>query len=154
MRPGYAPAMLSTGLVLLRRNQRDAAREMFIDTLQSDPQCADAANELGLLSAQSREFEDARKWFERAIQAVPGHAEAVNNLGVLYAQLREYPDALAAFRYGIRNNPDNEPLHLNMARICMIVGEREEARAVLIEFLDRQPGSMPARRLLDELAVR
>jgi tetratricopeptide (TPR) repeat protein len=154
IRPDYAPAMLSTGLILLRRNQRDSAREMFLETLRSDPQCADAANELGLLSAQSREFEDARKWFERAIQAVPGHAEAVNNLGVLYAQLREYPDALAAFRYGIRNNPDNEPLHLNMARICMIVGEREEARAVLIEFLDRQPASTPARRLLDELAVR
>jgi tetratricopeptide (TPR) repeat protein len=154
IRPGYAPAIVSAGLVLLRKNDPSVAREMFLKAWDTDPKCAEAANELGLMAAQANQLDDARNWFHRALEAVPGHAEAVNNLGVFYAQIHQYPDAIAALRYGIQYNPANEPLHLNLARILMIMGQRDEARAVLDKLLERHPESTLGRRLLIELEAR
>ena len=154
LKPGYAPAMVSTGLVLLRQKNPAAARAAFLQAFEADPKSAEAANELGLLAAQSNERDAARDWFHRAIEAVPGHAEATNNLGVFYAQIRQYADSVAAFRYGIGHNPGNEALHLNLARVYMMIGQREEARGVLQELLERRPDSTMARKLLGELEGR
>ena len=151
---GYAPAILSEGLVLLHRREPSAARASFLRALDADPKCAEAANELGLLAAQSNQPDEARNWFHRAIEAVPGHAEAVNNLGVFYAQMHQYSDAVAALRYGLQYNPGNEPLYLNLTRIFMIMGQREDARAVLAQLLERHPESALGRKLLTELEAR
>jgi Flp pilus assembly protein TadD len=154
MHPGYAPAILGEGLVLLQRKEPSAARAAFLKTLDVDPKCAEAANELGLLAAQSNQLDEARNWFHRAIEAVPGHAEAVNNLGVFYAQIRQYPDAVAALRYGLQYNPGNEPLYLNLTRIFMIMGQRDDARAVLAQLLERHPENALGHKLLTELEAR
>ena len=151
---GYAPAIVSEGLSLLRKDDPRAARAAFLRALEADPKSAEAANELGLIAAQSNRLDEARNWFHRAIESVPGHAEAVNNLGVLYAQLRQYPDAVAALRYGLQYNPGNEALHLNLARLFQLTGQRDEARAVLAELLERHPESAAGRKIAGELEVR
>ena len=61
---------------------------------------------------------------------------------------------MAAFRYGIGHNPGNEALHLNLARVYMMIGQREEARGVLQELLERRPDITMARKLLGELEGR
>ena len=151
MHPGYAPAIVDIGIVQLRKNDPAAARETFLRAMAVDGKCAEAANELGLLAAQANQLDEARNWFHKAIEAVPGHAEAVNNLGVFYAQIRQYSDAVAAFQYGIQYNPANEALHLNLSRIFLIMGQRENARMVLTELLERRPDSAPGRKLLNEI---
>ena len=60
-------------------------------------------------------------------------------------------DAIAAFRYGIKMNPDDETLYLNLGRIYVTVGERDQTRAVLAQLLDRKPGSAVATKALTEL---
>jgi len=154
MKPGYAPAIVNIGMAELQRNDPSAAHKEFLRAMEADPKCAEAANELGLLAAQANQLDEARNWFHRAIEAVPGHAEAVNNLGVFYAQIRQYPDAVAAFRYGLQYNPASEPLHLNLARIFLITGQKEEARMVLTELLERRPDSTAGQKQLNELEAR
>ena len=63
-------------------------------------------------------------------------------------------DAVAAFRYGIGLNPDDDELYLNLARIYVIMGEREKARAVLEELMERKPGNATATKALAELGAR
>jgi cytochrome c-type biogenesis protein CcmH/NrfG len=76
----------------------------------------------------------------------------VNNLGVLYAQY--YGDAVAAFRYGLSYPPDNDALNLNLARVYMINGEREQAHEVLAHFLELHPNNTLARSLLRQTEPR
>ena len=63
-------------------------------------------------------------------------------------------DAVAAFRYGIQNNPGDETLYLNLGRIYVTMGEREQARAVLAQLLDKKPDSKIASKALAELDAR
>ena len=60
-------------------------------------------------------------------------------------------DAIAAFRYGIKTNPDDDELYLNLARIYVTMGERDKARMALNELVERKPGSPTATRALAQL---
>ena len=96
----------------------------------------------------------ARQWFQQAMEAQPDHPGAINNLGVLYARIGQPNDSIAAFRYGIQTNPDDDELYLNLARIYVTMGERDKARAVLEQLLERKPGNAIATRALGELEAR
>ncbi len=73
---------------------------------------------------------------------------------MLYAKLGQPNDAIAAFRYGIRTNPDDDELYLNLARIYVTMGQRDKARAVLNQLLERKPGNATATKALAELEAR
>lgn len=82
-----------------------------------------------------------------------GPLRALNNLGVLFAQKGQYDDSVAVLRYGIAKLPDDESLHLNLARVYAMTGRRETAIGILNELLDRKPASGAAvRRLLEDLS--
>ena len=101
-------------------------RRMFQRALEFDPKCADAMNQLGTAGGQCRTICPARAaGSSSAIEAQQDHPGAINNLGVLYAKTGQPNDAIAAFRYGMKMNPDDDELYLNLARIYVTMGERE-----------------------------
>ena len=150
----YAPAMVSIGALLGRKNDESGARAMFSKAMQTDPHCADAANQLGLMAIRARNSDDARQWFQRAIEAQPDHSGALNNLGVLFAQTGRYDDSIAVFLFGIERLPDDEPLHLNLARVYAMAGQRDRAVEMLNGFVERNPKSALARKVLGDLSGR
>jgi FimV-like protein len=111
-------------------------------------------NQLGLLAAGSNDLPGARRWFQQAIEVQQDHPGAINNLGVLYAKMGQPNDSIAAFRYGIKTNPDDDELYLNLARIYVTMGEREQARGVLNALMEQKPGNATATKALRELEAR
>ena len=132
----------------------NGAREMFSKAIETDPHCAEAANQLGLLAIRSHDSDKARQWFQRAIEAQPDHAGALNNLGVLFAQTGRYDDSVAVFRFGIERIPDDEPLNVNLARVYATEGQRDRAISILSGYLERNPDSTLAHRVLGQLTER
>jgi tetratricopeptide (TPR) repeat protein len=82
------------------------------------------------------------------------YAPALNNLGVLYLKMGQPGDAIAAFRYGLREAPDDDELYLNLGRLYVQAGERDKARGVIMEWLERKPGYEKAQRALREVDSR
>jgi FimV-like protein len=154
MRRDYPPAYVGAGELYAKLEDKSNARRMFDRAVEIDPRCADAMNQLGLLAVSANDLLNARQWFQRAIEAQRDHPGAINNLGVLYAKTGQPNDSIAAFRYGIKVNPDDDELYLNLARIYVTMGEREKARAVLNELMERKPGSAIATKALRELEAR
>ncbi|HKD08311.1 MAG TPA: FG-GAP-like repeat-containing protein [Bryobacteraceae bacterium] len=152
--PGYPPAMVSIGILLLRKNDEGAARKMFANALELDPLSAEAANQLGLLAIRAHDTDGARQWFQRAIEAQPDHSGALNNLAVLFAQTGRYDESISVFRFGIDRLPDDEPLNVNLARVYAIAGQRDLAVDTLESYLERNPGSGLARKVLSDLVGR
>src|ERR1035441_8622844 len=111
-------------------------------------------NKLGLMLAKAGQSEEARRLFEQAISIRRDDATAINNLGVLYTNTGRTNDAVAAFRYGIQVAPDEDILYLNLSRMWLRMGEREKARGVMRELLDRKPENAVALRALKELEVQ
>lgn len=154
MRRDYPAAYVGAGEVYAKLEDSSNARRMFQRAVEIDAKCADAMNQLGLLAAGANDLAEARQWFQRAIEAQRDHPGAINNLGVLYAKTGQPNDSIAAFRYGIKMNPDDDELYLNLARIYVTMGEREKARAVLNELMERKPGNATATKALRELEAR
>ena len=154
IRPESAYALANAAQAQARLGDLPGAEKRFRLALQLDPNDAETANQLGLMLAKTGRATEARDLFQRAITLRGDHAAAINNLGVLYMQMQKPDDALAAFLYGVKEAPDDETLCLNLARVYSGRGETEKAREVLLEFLDRKPGSELARKALEQLGAR
>jgi Flp pilus assembly protein TadD len=109
---------------------------------------------LGVQFADKGLYPEARDLFERAISIQRDNTSAINNLGVLYIKMGQVADAVAAFRYGIRAAPEDDMLYLNLGRVYIQNGERDKARALMTEWLDRNPNNQAAQRAMRELDSR
>jgi Flp pilus assembly protein TadD len=93
----------------------------------------------------------AYQYLERALQLRPAYPEALNNRGVLYLRTRRRDEAVKSFEECIRVAPSFDQAYLNLARVYAIEGDKEKARAVLLELLKQHPGHAQAEQALDQL---
>jgi len=155
LRPDYAPALVNSGETYLKLDDRPAAQTASPRRPQSRPPNAPTPpTSSALLAAESNDLEAARQRFQQAIEAQRDHTGAINNLGVLYARMGQPQNSIAAFRFGLKADPDDDQLYLNLARIYVTMGERDQARAVLNQLMDRKPGNAIAAKALNQLAGR
>ncbi len=152
--PDSTYALANAAQAAVRLGDAAKAESLFQRALELDPNDADASNQLGLLYAKQERFAEAKKLFQRAIELERAHVAAINNLAVLYLRLNQPSEAIAALRYGIRAAPKAEDSYMNLARIHVQRGDREQARTVLEQLLEVDPRNATARRGLEELDRR
>jgi tetratricopeptide (TPR) repeat protein len=140
--------------IQLDAGRLEDARSALQKLLAVPPRSAVAADSLGLRFAEKSLYGEARSLFQRAISVQRNYASAFNNLGVLYLKMGQPGDAIAAFRYGIREAPEEDMLYLNLGRVYIQSGDRDKAREVIMEWLDRKPGNKNAERALREVDSR
>jgi len=104
-----------------------------------------------MVFAQTDDTERAYRYLQIALKLRPAYPEALNNLGVLYLRTRRRDDAVAKFEECIRVAPGFDQSYLNLARVYSLEGNREKARAVLIDLLKQHPDHEQAKQLLDQL---
>jgi tetratricopeptide (TPR) repeat protein len=147
-------ALTAIAQIHLAAGRLEEARSTLRRILATPPQSSSAADSLGVQFGDKGLYPEARDLFERAISLQRENTSAINNLGVLYVKMGQIADAVAAFRYGIRTAPDDDMLYLNLGRIYVQNGEREKARALMAEWLDRNPANEAAQRAMRELNSR
>jgi FimV-like protein len=81
----------------------------------------------------------------------PSYPEALNNLGVLYLRTRRTQEAIASFEQSIRVAPAYDQSYLNLARVYALLGDKDKARAVLLELLKQHPEHSQAKEQLIQL---
>ena len=122
---------------------------MFQRALDLDPKCADAMNQLGLLAAASRTIWRARgagsSRRSKRSRIIPARSTISR---VLYAKIGPAQRCHRGFPLRHQMNPDDDELYLNLARIYVMMGERDKARAVLGELMERKPGNATATKAL------
>ena len=147
-------ALTAIAQIHLGAGRMEQARSTVRRILATPPQSSSAADSLGVQFADKGLYPEARDLFERAISIQRDNTSAINNLGVLYIKMGQVADAVAAFRYGIRAAPDDDMLYLNLGRVYIQNGERDKARALMTEWLDRNPNNQAAQRAMRELDSR
>jgi tetratricopeptide (TPR) repeat protein len=152
--PENERAWMAITQIHLDAGRADDARGTLRKLLAAPPRSAVAADNLGKDFAEKSLYPEARSLFQRAILAQRNYAPALNDLGVLYLKMGQPTDAIAAFRFGIREAPDEDMLYLNLGRVYLQSGERDKARGVIMEWLERKPGDENARRALREVDSR
>lgn len=154
LNPQLSTALVNAGQAHAALGRPVDAEALFSRALAQNPNDAAAANQMGELKARQKQEAEARHWFQQAIAARRDYTPAINNLGALYRRIGQPDDAIAAFRYGMEVAPEEEASYLNLAGLYSGQGNRESARAVMENLLQRQPGNATARQALRELEGR
>jgi Flp pilus assembly protein TadD/peroxiredoxin len=151
IKPNYATALLNLGNLYRRARNFSEAENLLGRALQAEPDNPEANYNLGMLYAQQSQFPKASEYFERALSLRPDYPDALNNLGVLLVRQGRYSEAQEKFADCIRVAPNLDQGYLNLARLYAVMNDKEKARSVLQDLLQRQPENKIARQSLEML---
>lgn len=122
------------------RNYSDV-ETLYRATLERNPDCILAHNNLGMLLARRGDSAAAIAHFRRALAANPNYAEAEDNLGGEYAKLAGHElDAVSHFEAALRLRPDFLMAHVNLANeLALLPGRWPEAEQHYLRALELKP---------------
>ncbi len=151
IKPNYATALLNLGNLYRREGNFSEAEELLGRAVELEPDNPEANYNLGMLYAQQNQFQKASEYFEQALALRPDYPDALNNLGVLLVRQGHYAQAQEKFADCIRVAPNLDQGYLNLARLYAVMNDKEKARSVLQELLQRQPENKIAQQSLEML---
>lgn len=102
---------------------------LYEDTLEKNPDCWLARNNLGQILTDKGELDKAIPYFQRALKLNPGFAEAENNLGYTLRQQGKVHEAIPHFERAIALQPKYAQAHNNLGLAFISLGDRERAIA-------------------------
>lgn len=111
------------GLVHLKLQQFDLARDDFMHVIKAEPKNANAYNNLGVALRELGQHEDALAAYDTAIALDKGDAKTLTNKGILLVDMHRYEDAFDCYEQGMRIGPDCYENHWNKAILHLLTGD-------------------------------
>jgi tetratricopeptide (TPR) repeat protein len=127
----------------------DQAKREFETELAANPTDAGSEYELGEVFRLSRRTTDAETCYRRALELQPNFAPAHIGLGNLLSMEGNKPEALAHYQEAVRESPDNEIAHYELARALRSAGRIEDANVEMKLFLKLKQAHASANRIVD-----
>lgn len=120
------------GAVLMRANQRDIAKKVFLKTLNFDPENPYALFYLGRMEADSSRYDAAKVYFDRLVAADSTVPDGWTNLAFLYQQKKQLDSAEMVLELASRHViSDRDNIQFFLAQILSQKNMSDSAIAVL-----------------------
>ena len=113
-----------------RQSRMYSDREtLYRTTIDRNPDCWLAHNNLGLALAGRGQFDEAIAQCEKALEIKPDYADAHNNLGLVLADGGQVDEAIAHYLKALEIKPDFAAVHYNLGLVMAGRGQVDEAIA-------------------------
>ena len=132
---------------------REAVR-LIESSLRTNPEHAEALNNLGVAYRRMGRLDDAMEAHRRAVQLSPKSATAHNNLGTDAHALGQFEEALRHYQTAISLNPSSAEAHRNMGATLVELGRLDRAAAHIERSLELMPDSADAHQSLGTVMLR
>jgi Flp pilus assembly protein TadD len=103
------------------------AMRLYQATLQKNPGCWAAHNNLGNAFVQTGRLQEAIEHYQQALRLEPDYADAHLDLGVALTNAGRLQEAIEHFREALRLSPDSIEAHNNLGATLAQTGRHEEA---------------------------
>ncbi|MDM8008222.1 MAG: tetratricopeptide repeat protein [Phycisphaerae bacterium] len=113
---------------------------LWRDTIDKNPSCWLAHNNLGILMRNAHDREQAARCFREALRLKPDYALAHFNLGTLLADIGKTDEAVERLSQGLRYLPNDAQALNSLGMIRARQGRPEEAIRCYQQALDAKPG--------------
>lgn len=123
---GLARAWQSLGIVL-QNGQPQQALDAFAKAAQLDPKSPEPHLSAAAVLEKQNHIDAAAKEYEAAAALDPSSPEPLVALSVMYTKLNKYPEAEAALRKLLLEDPANQTVRTQLARILAAEGKSDEA---------------------------
>ncbi len=130
---------------LSQQGKVDEAIQHYHQSLQFNPDYAEARYNLATILAEQGKLEESFEHFRRALEIDPNHAMAHYNLANTLAQRGRFEDAVHHYREAIRIDPAKAEAHGNLGNVHLIRGDLEKAAQEYLEALRINPTLIETR---------
>ena len=103
------------------------ASTLFRATIQKNPGCWLAYNNLGVLQADSGHNSEAMAYYRRALELKPDYDKAHTNLGIVLAESGQANEAMDHYRKALEANPYHDRAHTYLGILLAENGHIDEA---------------------------
>jgi len=114
-------------------------------TIQRNPNCWMAYNNLGFFLLQKGETDEAVAALKRALKIYPDYPEASNNLGAAMIRAGRLDEAVIDFQKTLAIDPDYASAYYNLGRVMLQKGQLDNAIADYQKALKFNPNDADAR---------
>ena len=135
----YADLWVNKGIIFLRREQKERAKECFIKALRFNQEQAQAYNDLGYIYLQEKSYGRAHDNFQRALKVHPDYVEARHNLALAYLGMGQKDKARKEFRTLIAINPNLAEPHQYLGVMAFEEGNYDESIDELTKAVQADP---------------
>ncbi len=121
---------LALVLCIILANQQTrifAADKIWTYTLEKNPNCWVAANNLGEDLVEKGRYDEALQYFRRALQMHPGYRHALTGVASTSLRLNKYNDAIPALEELVKADPDNFFVRYNLGSAFLYAGKPQQA---------------------------
>jgi tetratricopeptide (TPR) repeat protein len=126
--PDYPEPYCNLGLIELRRNHWDTAKDYFIKAIHLNQDFAEAHNDLGFVFIHEGSFGKAHDEFQRALKVNPDYVEARYNLALAFKSMKNYAEARKTYQALIESNPNVADPHHDLC--VMDIDEEDYSSAI------------------------
>ncbi len=135
-----AKSLFETGMAQQQSQDYENARRSFEQSVDLDPDNADAHRRLGIMLARdSQSYAASVRHLERALTLNPAIENGWIDLGTVYYFQRDLVKAGASFRAALAADPDSVIARLNLGVVLKDSGRLEEALGHLRRVYDLAP---------------
>jgi protein O-mannosyl-transferase len=117
---------------------------LFQTTLERNPSCWMAHNNLGVARLQKGQVDEAIGHYQKAVAIKPDYAEAYRNLGNAFLQKGQVDQAMAHFQKAFEISPDYADAHKNFGNAFLQKGQVDEAITHYQKALEIKPDKADA----------
>lgn len=126
-------------LVAERLDKLTLAEEDLRAIIDREPGNAQALNALGYtLADRTNRYEEALGYIQRALEANPGDAAIIDSMGWVQFRLGNHQKAVEYLRQALTLIDDPE-IAAHLSEVLWVMGDQQEARRLLNEFLGKYP---------------
>ncbi len=119
--------------------------------LAKDAKNAQALNALGYtLADRTDRYQEALGYIEQALALLPDDAAVLDSMGWVQFRLGDFTKALEFLRRAYQLNPDPE-IAAHLSEVLWAAGQRDEAKKIWRESLDKNPDSPYLRKVQERL---
>ena len=144
---------LYLGDIATARKDYPVAAQYYRSVVEQQPENALALNNLAWVSGQMKSPK-ALEYAEKANKLAPNQPALMDTLAMLMADKGDTAGAIALLRKALEISPQAAPLRLNLARVLISAGRKDEARAeldTLAKLGDKYPAQAEVTRLQKSL---
>jgi len=121
----------------LEHKNVEKAEDLLRTVLVFEPENTDALSMLGGIFYYSGRYSDAEYIFKQESVILPESAMIYNSLASAQARQKKYSDAILSGQKALALNPDKPQIHLNLAGMYSISGNKQKALVHFIKAFDK-----------------
>ncbi|MCA9060650.1 MAG: tetratricopeptide repeat protein, partial [Planctomycetaceae bacterium] len=138
MAAGRADQLLSDGQRAVQRGDYVTARRSFNEVLQGAPGDATAHHGLAIVCDLNQEWQEAEQHYQQALRSRPQDPNLLGDLGYSYLLQNRDWEAVQYLKQAITVKPDHQVAYVNLAKLSLRQGDRQQAEAWLRQTFPEQ----------------